>query len=64
MFFPLLSSLSISFSADFFLYSTKRWSYGTSISLRFLGEKKKTINTKTSREKKLLSYLRILFKRT
>ena len=27
-FFPLPSSLSISFSVDFFLYSTKRWSYG------------------------------------
>ena len=29
IFFPLPSSLSISFSADFFLYSAKRWSYGT-----------------------------------
>ena len=29
IFFPLPSSLSISFSVDFFLYSTKRWSYGT-----------------------------------
>ena len=28
IFFPLPSSLSISFSADFFLFSTKRWSYG------------------------------------
>ena len=31
IFFPLTSSLSISFSADFFFYSTKRWSYGTLI---------------------------------
>ena len=31
IFFPLPSSLSISFSADFFLYFTKRWSYGTYI---------------------------------
>ena len=31
IFFPLHSSLSISFSANFFLYSTKRWSYGTGI---------------------------------
>ena len=29
IFFPLPSSLSISFSADFFLYNRKRWSYGT-----------------------------------
>ena len=29
IFFLLPSSLSISFSVDFFLYSTKRWSYGT-----------------------------------
>ena len=29
IFFPLPSSLSISFSAGFFLYSTVRWSYGT-----------------------------------
>ena len=31
IFFPLPSRLSISFSADFLLYSTKRWSYGTKI---------------------------------
>ena len=30
-FFPLPSSFSISFSADFFLYSTTRWSYVTCI---------------------------------
>ena len=29
--FPLTSSLSISFSVDFFLYSSKCWSYGTNI---------------------------------
>ena len=28
-FLPLPSSLSISFSVDFFLYNTKRWAYGT-----------------------------------
>ena len=33
IFFPLPSSLIISFSADFFLYSTKRWSYGTLVPL-------------------------------
>ena len=34
IFFPLPSSLSISFSVDFFLYSTKRWSYGTFVALQ------------------------------